>query len=110
MDIDQTAPVISVDAVMIDDGGLFGNAVFNIEADASDATSGVERVEFSIGCDLYHTDYDAPYVWENVEWGGGVQITFVGTAFDYAGNSAFDTAVPESLSETLETGTESANV
>ena len=81
--IDQTAPSISLDYEVIDDGGLFGDPTIEITATASDALSGLDRVEWSTGETGMSITINAA-------------ITVSATAFDEAGNSASDSVTPES--------------
>jgi hypothetical protein len=57
----------------------------------NDKTSSIDRVEFGIEFETQYMDYEFPYEWI-IEWVpilGNPALTF--TAFDKAGNSAFDT-------------------
>jgi hypothetical protein len=60
----------------------------DIEVNATDGESGMNRVEFYINDDLYETDTDVPYTCGFAEPPGIYTIT--ATAYDNAGNSASD--------------------
>ena len=78
--IDQTPPTIEITWEVSG-----GDLIFT--ATCSDATSGVDRVEFYINDGLAFTDNTEPYVWI---WPyQGPSFTFKFIAFDMAGNSAF---------------------
>lgn len=79
-----------------------------VRADAADATSGVDRVEFSIDGELRSVDAEAPYDWlwhAGDENAGGHVVEIA--IFDVAGNSALDkqavVTVPTSDVGVLET-------
>jgi len=78
--IDQTPPTIEVTCEVSGDDLIFTVA-------CSDATSGIDRVEFYINNVLVFTDDTEPYVWILYYQGG--PYTYKATAFDTAGNSAF---------------------
>jgi len=81
--IDQTAPVI--DLTWEASGG---DVIFT--ATCSDATSGMDRVEFFMNDVLAFTDDAEPYEWV-VEWSSALELVmFKAMAYDAAGNSDFD--------------------
>jgi hypothetical protein len=54
-------------------------------------TSGIDRVEWALDDVVEYIDHDSPYEW-TIEWAPILgNPTFKATAFDKAGNSAFDT-------------------
>jgi len=81
--IDQTAPVIDLTWE-----AAGGDVIFT--ATCSDATSGMDRVEFFMN-DVYAITDDAdPYEWI-IEWSSALTtVWFKAVAFDAAGNSDFD--------------------
>jgi|GEM_PF-1198488 len=76
--IDQVPPSMNLTKVQLD--------LFNVKftAQASDETSGVNRVEFSIDGQVQFSDTESPYEWT---WTGIGDYTVVATVFDGAGNS-----------------------
>ena len=78
--IDQTPPTIELTWQVSGDDLIF-------TATCSDATSGVDRVEFYINDVLAFTDDMEPYVWILYYQGG--PYTYKAIVFDIAGNSAF---------------------
>jgi len=83
--IDQTPPTI----------GLTWESPDNVHVEftvmCSDATSGVNRVEFFMECMYMFVDYEAPYEWI-VDYSSIVLGDFISAvAFDNAGNYASDT-------------------
>jgi hypothetical protein len=76
--IDKTPPTITLTKQQID--------LFNVKftAEVSDATSGINRVEFSLDGVLQYNDTQSPYEWT---WTGLGDHTVTATAFDFAGNS-----------------------
>ena len=82
--IDQTAPTISLTKYEF----LFNKNKLRFEADVSDATSGVERVEFYLDDEPQFVDEEAPYEWEYVKAEGDEEEHFVyAIVYDYAGHS-----------------------
>jgi hypothetical protein len=82
--IDETDPSVELIFDYYEDGGT---GMVDFTAIASDATSGIDRVEFYIGSSLEFTDDTFPYEW-TIEWQSGyVDETFTAKAFDGAGNS-----------------------
>jgi hypothetical protein len=69
-----------------------------IKADASDETSGIDKVEFYINDELKYTDEGAPYEWE---WHPGISFnpTIKVVAYDEAGNSNSDSMVVYAYTE-----------
>jgi hypothetical protein len=61
----------------------------DIEVEASDAESGMDRVEFYVGNTLKSTDSSSPYTWRwsDIEFG---RKTIKVIAYDIRGNSATD--------------------
>jgi len=53
--------------------------------------SGMDRVEFYINDARVCTDLTAPYEWVMYAWPSGLDYTIKATAFDKAGNSAYET-------------------
>jgi hypothetical protein len=81
--IDQTVPI--VDLTWEQSGG---NVIFT--ATCSDATSGMDRVEFAMNDVVALVDNEVPYEWI-VEWSSALEtVMFKATAYDVAGLSAFD--------------------
>ena len=81
--IDQTPP--TVDLTWEASGGY---VIFT--ATCSDATSGMDRVEFSINDILKYTDWTEPYEWI-IEYYEGLEDDIIkATAYDKAGNSDYD--------------------
>jgi hypothetical protein len=80
--IDQTPPTISLTKQQLD--------LFDIKfiAEANDATSGIDRVEFCVDGQLQYTDTQPPYEWT---WFGFQNSTVKATAYDLAGNSQSQT-------------------
>ena len=76
--IDQTAPTITLTKQEID---LF---TVKFVAQVSDATSGIDRVEFSIDGQLQFSDTQSPYEWT---WNALEDRTVTATVFDIAGLS-----------------------
>jgi hypothetical protein len=76
--IDQTKPSLSLTKQQID------LLTIKFIASASDATSGIDRVEFTIDGQLQYSDTQSPYEWI---WTGLGNYTVVATAYDIAGNS-----------------------
>jgi hypothetical protein len=76
--LDSTPPEITLTKQQID--------LFTIKfiAEASDGTSGVDYIEFSIAGDLQYNDTVSPYEWT---WSGFGDYTVTATVYDKAGNS-----------------------
>jgi hypothetical protein len=77
--IDQTPP--DWEGVVFD---KIGHNYYKIYAEVSDATSGVNRVEFYLNDHLIYTDYKAPYEW----FYKGPSFNPSSIVYDNAGNSA----------------------
>ena len=82
--IDYTAPTITLIAEKI------CHNKYRIYAEVSDATSGVNRVEFFLNDYLIYTDYEAPYEWIYK----GPSFNPEAIAYDKAGNSAMPSLPP----------------
>jgi len=66
-------------------------------ATCSDAMSGMDGVYFRINNVVQFTDYEAPYEWV-IEWSSVLEgVMFSATAFDNAGNSAWEWACPPEI-------------
>jgi hypothetical protein len=93
--IDKTAPTCSLlYNVYQDDAGAWH---VDFQAAASDATSGVTKVEFYLGSTLDLTDTTSPFEW-TVDWipdYDSSSFLFKAKAFDSAGNS-YEDSVPGS--------------
>jgi len=76
--IDQTKPSITLTKEQID----LIDVTFT--AQVSDATSGVDRVEFYLNGQLQFNDTQAPYTWT---WSGFENDVVLATVYDIAGNS-----------------------
>jgi hypothetical protein len=84
--MDKTAPII--DLTWESAGGTSKDIIFT--ATCSDATSGMDRVEFFIQSALQFTDDTAPYEWV-ITWSSVLNgVMFKSIAYDVAGNNAFD--------------------
>jgi hypothetical protein len=85
--IDKTKPTVDLIYEKIEDGTL----VVKFTAVASDATSGISKVEFYIDATLDKTLTAPPFVWE-VTWQDSYKtVTFKAKVYDSAGNFAEDT-------------------
>jgi len=106
--IDQTAPTVKMTWESPD----YKNVVFT--ATCSDATSGMDRVEFAMNDVVAFTDDAEPFEWI-IEWSPSmVTIMFKATAYDVAGNSDFDQlhgseAFPVPHSQTTTPATQKTN-
>jgi hypothetical protein len=74
-------PILPLDRFSIIIGSV------NVEVMATDASSGISRVEFYTDGTHHFTDREAPYVWEWTASALG-PYTIEVTAYDYAGNTA----------------------
>jgi len=97
--IDKTKPII------VFSYEVTGNQVqgwdVTFTADATDATSGMDRVEFYLN-DVLQATVSGPgpiYQWVLENYHGGLQITIKATAFDKAGNYASESVIPKPLVE-----------
>jgi len=93
--IDQTAPSIDISWKVL------GNNIVGWKvkwtATAADYMSGMDRVDFRINNVVQFTDYEAPYEWV-IERSSVLEgVMFSATAFDNAGNSAFDWTCPPEI-------------
>jgi hypothetical protein len=87
IDMDQTPPTIDLTYEVISGNPIQG-WVLEFTATCSDATSGMDRVEFYINDVLQDTSYGGPtYSW-SFQTHGGVNITIKVVAYDIAGNNA----------------------
>jgi hypothetical protein len=85
--IDSVPPVVDLIYEKIEDGTL----QVKFTAVASDATSGIAKVEFYIGANLEETLTAPPFVW-TITWEDSYKTaTFKAKAYDSAGNTAEDT-------------------
>ncbi len=82
--IDLTLPTITLEK-----SWSLDKTVITFEADVSDATSGVERVEFYLDDVFQETLTSPPYEWDYTKVVGESPI-IVGTVYDFAGNSQSD--------------------
>ena len=76
--LDQTKPSITLTKEQID------ILDYTFTAQASDATSGVDHVDFYLDGQLQFNDTQAPYTWT---WSGFEDAVVLATAYDLAGNS-----------------------
>ena len=100
IDMDQTVPDIDLEYEIIDGNALEGwDLLFT--ADATDVTSGMDRVEFELN-DVLQDTVTGPgpiYTWTLFNYHGGLKITIKAVAFDIAGLNNFDEIIdPVSLS------------
>ncbi len=74
-------------AVVAGPAGQVIEGIYPVEAIATDATSGVERVEFRVNGRVQVVDYEAPYTfhWDASDV-GPQRVLVSARAFDYAGN------------------------
>jgi hypothetical protein len=87
--IDKTAPAVTLLYNVYQDESGGWKVDFN--AAASDATSGVSRVEFYIGSTLEKTDSEPPFDW-SIDWNKDYKTqTFKAVTYDSAGNDNEDT-------------------
>ena len=82
--IDLTPPTITLEKSWTSD-----ETVITFEADVSDATSGVERVEFYLDDVYQETLTSPPYEWDYTKVVGESPI-IVATVYDFAGHSESD--------------------
>jgi hypothetical protein len=88
--IDATPPTVDLVYTTFQEGEQWK---VTLQANAGDATSSLEKVEFYVGANLLDTLTTPPWeITENWQSGWGGQ-TFKATAYDNAGNSAQDTVV-----------------
>lgn len=88
--IDKTKPVIDL-SYEVTGGNQWTGWDITFTATPTDATSGIERVEFYLNDVLQSTVPEpGPYQWVIQGYHGGLQIIIKATAFDKAGNSASD--------------------
>ncbi len=85
--VDNTPPAAEI---VSPENGTFVILGTTVEVEASDATSGVDRVDFYLDGELQASDREAPYQWEYDAFlqTGGHEITAV--VLDHAGNTAED--------------------
>jgi len=83
--IDQTPPDFAEFSIY-----KIGHNNYKIYANVTDATSGVNRVEFYLNDYLTYTDYEAPYEW----FYKGPSFNPNSLVFDNAGNSAMPYLIP----------------
>jgi hypothetical protein len=98
--IDKTKPVI-VFSYEVTGGNQVQGWDVTFTADATDATSGMDRVEFYLN-DVLQATVSGPgpiYEWVLENYHGGLQITIKATAFDKAGNYESESVIPKPLVE-----------
>ena len=97
--MDQTDPLIDMTYEWENNPGSDGGWLMTFNATATDATSGMDRVEFYLN-DVLQDTVTGPgptYIWQFV-YHGGLKITIKALGFDKAGNNKYDEIVdPESF-------------
>ena len=111
--MDQTPPVIMLQYEVLS-GNILQGWEMVFEAEATDATSGMERVEFDLN-DVLQETVTGPgplYTW-SFTYHGGLKITIKAEGFDFAGLSAYaevDPVVKTLIRNTVQnTQTQSSN-
>jgi hypothetical protein len=97
--IDKTAPTVTLLYEAYQDEA--GAWKVDFTAAASDATSGMNRVEFYIGADLKLTDTTSPFEW-TVDWQSDYKTkTFKAMAYDQAGNDGDDSVAGSEIAKDI---------